>query len=385
MIPASPDVVVVGGGIVGCSAAAFLADAGARVTLVERDGLASGASGANSGVVQHPFDPVLAQLYRATLAAYRDLSALDAGFRLPEAPAGLLYCSRDGATVRDIAAGLAADFPELAVEVLSGPMLERLEPCLAPGLWACRVEMGFPVQPGASTYAYATLAERSGATIRLGRAATLQLRGEAVIGVTIDGRRTACDAVLVAAGPWTPAIIDPTGQWLPIRESWGVVVETDLPAGPAHVLEEAEIGAAIGSHSDLPNGTAAEDLVDVSLVPLGGTATIGSTFLREQPRPEAWTERILARAATFVPSVADAPIRSVRACARPLSLDGRPLVGPLSDRRDLFVCAGHGPWGISTGPGSARLIVDEMLGRDPDIPAELDPLRFGSWYALAGG
>ncbi len=122
---------------------------------------------------------------------------------------------------------------------------------------------------------------------------------------------------------------------------------------------------------------AADEHVDVSLVPLGGLATIGSTFLRRQPRPEAWTERILARAATFVPSVADAPIRGVRACARPQSIDGRPLVGRVADRRDLYVCAGHGPWGISTGPGSARLIVDEMLGLDPDIAVELDPGRFG--------
>ena len=106
-------------------------------------------------------------------------------------------------------------------------------------------------------------------------------------------------------------------------------------------------------------------------------ATVGSTFLRAKPRPEAWAERILARAATIVPSIADAPIRGVRACARPQSLDGRPLVGQVADRRDLFVCAGHGPWGISTGPGSARLIVDEILGLDPDIPVELDPRRFG--------
>ena len=56
------------------AAAAFLADGGARVTIVEREGLASGASGANSGVVQHPFDPILASLYRETVELYRDLS-----------------------------------------------------------------------------------------------------------------------------------------------------------------------------------------------------------------------------------------------------------------------------------------------------------------------
>ena len=115
---------------------------------------------------------------------------------------------------------------------------------------------------------------------------------------------------------------------------------------------------------------------DLSLVPLAGLATIGSTFLSREPDPAAWTERILARAATFVPAVVDAPIRGVRACARPLSIDGRPLVGAVPGRKGLFVCAGHGPWGISTGPASARLVVDEILGRRPAIPAELDPARF---------
>ncbi|MEO7667606.1 MAG: FAD-dependent oxidoreductase, partial [Dehalococcoidia bacterium] len=84
------DVVVIGGGIVGASAAAMLAAAGARVVLVEREGLASGASGANSGVVQHPFDPVLAELYTKTVALYRELSAAEVGFQLGSAPTGLL-------------------------------------------------------------------------------------------------------------------------------------------------------------------------------------------------------------------------------------------------------------------------------------------------------
>jgi glycine/D-amino acid oxidase-like deaminating enzyme len=93
--------------------------------------------------------------------------------------------------------------------------------------------------------------------------------------------------------------------------------------------------------------------------------------------PAAWMERILLRASRFVPGVAEAPIRGVRACARPLSADGRPLVGAVPGKRNLFVCAGHGPWGISTGPASARLVADLLLGREPAIPPELDPARFG--------
>jgi glycine/D-amino acid oxidase-like deaminating enzyme len=369
----SPDVVVIGGGIVGTAAAAFLVEAGARVTLVEREGLASGASGANSGVIQHPFDPVLAALYEETLLLYRELSVADLGFRLGDEPAGLMYVAPDEAAPRYVARLLADAFPELPNDVLTGPALERLEPALAPGLWACRVAMGYPVSPGASTYAYATRVERGGAHIRLGRTATLDRHGDTIRGVVVDGRTIACDAVLVAAGPWTPSIVDPTGQWAPIYRTWGVVVEIEIDNGPTHVLEGAEIGAAIGQPADT-------DHVDFSLMPLPGMATVGSTFLLGEPDHREWVERILGRATEFVPAVNDAPIRGSRACARPQSVDARPLIGAVPGLRRLYVCAGHGPWGISTGPASARLVVDQILGRGPAIPPELDVARLGALY-----
>jgi len=117
--------------------------------------------------------------------------------------------------------------------------------------------------------------------------------------------------------------------------------------------------------------------VHLSLVPLDGVAAIGSTFLAREPEPADWIERILTRAGAFVPAVTEAPIRGTRACARPQSMDGRPLIGRVPETPGLFICAGHGAWGISTGPASARLVVDEMLGRSPAIPAELAPGRFG--------
>jgi glycine/D-amino acid oxidase-like deaminating enzyme len=378
----APDVVVVGGGITGTATAAFLAGAGARVMLVERDGLASGASGANSGVVQHPFDPVLAGLYRETMALYRDLAASSNAFAIGERPSGLLYISTAEDAARRQAALIDGAFPELGAEVIEGEALRRLEPAAADELWACRVDVGYPVMPGASTYAYATLAEARGAVIRSGRAATLETRGDAVVGVRLAGQLIPAGAVVAAAGPWTPAVLDPSGRWAPIAARWGVVVEAELAAPPRHVLEEAGIEAVLdagGAGGGLEAGAAADvDEVEFSLVPLPGASAVGSTFLPFEPEPAAWMERILVRATRFVPGVADAPIRGVRACARPQSADGRPLIGPVPGKRNLFVCSGHGPWGISTGPASARLIADLVLGRAPSIPAELDPARFGA-------
>ena len=118
----APDVVVVGGGIVGTSAAAFLAEAGLAVTLLERVGVAAGASGRNSGVVQHPFDLALRTIHLDTVDAYRALGAdAELDLRLPSEPAGLLLVSLGTAGPRRIAVELAALWPDLSLIHISEP------------------------------------------------------------------------------------------------------------------------------------------------------------------------------------------------------------------------------------------------------------------------
>ena len=270
---------------------------------------------------------------------------------------------------------LAEAFPELPRDVVGGAILERLEPALAPGLWACRVGIGYPVQPGASTYAYATLAERRGVTIRQGRAADARRpRRHGRPGSSSTAGRSRPTRSSSRPGHGRPPSSTRPARGGRSANAGASSSSSELPAGPTHVLEEAEIGAAIGTGAH----EADPDLADFSLVPLAGIASVGSTFLAREPDPAAWVEPILRRASSFVPGVADAPIRGTRACARPQSADGRPLIGRVAGRRGLVVCAGHGSWGISTGPASARLAADLILGREPLIPAELDPARFGA-------
>lgn len=69
----SPDVAIIGGGILRLSAAALLAQEGLAVTVYERAAIGAGASGRNSGVIQRSFDPALAQIHASTIELYRTL------------------------------------------------------------------------------------------------------------------------------------------------------------------------------------------------------------------------------------------------------------------------------------------------------------------------
>jgi glycine/D-amino acid oxidase-like deaminating enzyme len=361
-----PDVAIVGGGIVGCAAAAFLAEAGARVELFERGGLAGAASGRNSGVIQHPFDPLMAELHAETLRHYRDLD----GFDLPDEPAGLLLLARERAPLEPAAAEVAAVQPELRPALLDPRELRRLEPRLGRKVWGCRLATGYPVRPAAATLAFAERARRAGAQLHEGRAAWPWVLGGRVRGLLEGGRHCAAGAVLVAAGPWAPQVIDPTGAWRPIVPVWGVVVDVDMDDPPRHVIEEVGVEGvgAKGADSGALNSL-------FSLVAAGGSVSVGSTFLTEEPEPASWAGVLRRAGETFVPALERARVESARACARPQSLDGRPLLGPAGAVDGLWVASGHGPWGISTGPASARLAADALLGRD-ELPEALRASRF---------
>ncbi|MEX2183693.1 MAG: FAD-dependent oxidoreductase [Chloroflexota bacterium] len=137
----SPDAIVIGGGIAGISAAAHLAEGGQRVVVIERTELAAGASGRNSGVVQHPFDPVLVGLHLETVELYRRLADEvdedgDGDFALPDRPTGLLSVTHDEDVARHEAAALAASHPELEPTFLDAAATQAQETPQPPGVAA---------------------------------------------------------------------------------------------------------------------------------------------------------------------------------------------------------------------------------------------------------
>lgn len=379
--PRSADVVIIGGGIIGCAAAAIMADRGARVVVVEATAIGAGASGRNLGAIQHPFDPVLADLYQESLSRYRALADVtDTDFAVSARPAGLLLLNRNADAAAAQARRMAAAFPELAPELVEAEELPRLEPGLAPGPSAVRLATGFPIPPASATAAWASVAEERGARLVIGSRASVTTEAGRATGVALEhGGAIAAGAVLVAAGPWSPALIDPGGAWRRIHPTYGVTLQLRLgDGGPRHVVEEDEVDDL--NRAAAATARAADALDDAdppslfSIASAAGISTLGSTFLANEPDPVHVQALLLRRAAEFLPAVVEAEIVGRRMCARPQSVDGRPFIGPVAGVDGLFVCAGHGPWGISTGPASAAIAARAILDRTRPRP-ELEAAR----------
>ena len=176
--------------------------------------------------------------------------------------------------------------------------------------------------------------------------------------------------MIVAAGPWTPEVIDPTRAWRPIVPVWGVVADVDLPDPPRHVLEEAGVEELAGGAETARTRRARCS----AWWPPTGACRSARRSCSSLPNPELWEGRLRRAGDRFVPGLRHAEVVGLRDLRRGRS----PSTGGRSWARcaaqeGLWVAAGHGPWGISTGPASARIVADALLGR-AEIP---EPLSVG--------
>lgn len=233
------DVVIVGGGVVGASAAYHLAAAGAgRVLLLERaDHLAAGSTGACAGGFRHQFSSeVNVRLSQASVPMIVGFTQ-EHGLPLDVAQDGYLFLVRSEALWRDFVAanelhhrlGVQAELlsPEQAEELAPGISLDGL-------VGATYGPRDGIADPSGLTQGYGTLARRAGAVLELGVDVTgVRASGDRVTGVETSGGNVDAPAVVNAAGAWAGLLASSVGIELPLEPiPRHVLVTGGFPGAP---------------------------------------------------------------------------------------------------------------------------------------------------------
>lgn len=347
------DVVVIGGGIVGCATAYYLARDGASVALLERGRTASEATGASAGMLAPVAEAKrLGPFLHLVVAALRDYPAAVADI---EAASGVStgYNQRSilrvAFSVEDEAKFDNAlpmyDEARLPYKRLDGAAARAEEPALGPG---CISAILSP-EEGQVAPRQITQAFRFGATLHGAKvfenteAVGLETRYRTVTGVrTMEGVVSA-NAVVVAAGAWSSrfeALLNTRVSVHPVRGQ--LVVLKNLPTPVRHVLYSYGGYAVPTADGRLLVGATQEEVGYVSRSTVAGV------------------RQVLEGGQRLVPSIMDAEIDEVWAGLRPGSSDAMPILGPADGWENVWLATGHYRNGILLGPYTARLLAASM-------------------------
>lgn len=381
-----PDVVVVGGGVIGAACAREAARRGMSVTLVERAELAAGASGRNHGLLLTPPDAELVPMFRASRDVYGEAAdGAAAPFGLDPEPLGFLIAAvedeAERAAGREEAERIAASGVPCAELDAAG--VRELEPMLSDAIvegWL--LEDGWRLDPAALTV---SLALSAGVDVRRHLTVRGLVAGDGgVRGVVTDAGTIEADEVVVAAGPWTPPLLRPLGVDLPVAGARGWLVHLASDTPPVARLVERAGWHAVGGEEEMSR-LGAEGLIQgAPRLDVGtllqpnpdGTLLIGGSRQRvvaPEPEDPSVPRELTRRAVELAPSLGGARVLGSWWGIRPITPDGRPIVARAGE--GLVVATGHGSQGVILGGGTARLVGSILAGEDPPFGAAPFALR----------
>jgi glycine oxidase len=363
---AGAEVIVVGGGLIGCAIARELAQLGARVEVIERDRVGAEASGAAAGMLGAQAETSNATMTRLGVesrALFREILAAlrgETGVDVEHWEEGTLYLAFNEADEAETATRIGwQQAGGLPVERLAAAEARRLEPRINPEL---RSAVLFPddgrVDNLQLTLAYAESAKRAGATVREGvTARRVTSVGGKLTGVETDHGAFEAEVVINAAGAWAAELLPE--RPLPVRPVRGQMLEL-ASAEPMfrHALYSARGYAVARRDGRLLLGSTREEVGFDKRVTAAGMA------------------KILEAANELSPELGNLRLQRAWAGLRPASSDGLPLIGPVPGLEGYFVATGHFGNGILLAPVTARLISQCIRGERPEWIEVVGPARF---------
>ncbi len=404
--------IVVGAGIVGLSTAWFLQEHGVSVTVVDRTGVAAGASWGNAGWIAPALsiplndprtlryalrslpnraapvrippsiDPALwkfllrfatncresswKRAVRANLtlndecmAAYDVLVSNGVDAPVTDAPITALFrTSADAEHLLEQLQRLRDAGQPSSAKQLSGAEVRELVP-LASSAVAVGVRINGQrfVDPGQFVHALARSVVERGAALDTVDVADVRISGDGVAVQPTSGPALTAHVAVIATGAWLPGLVR---RWVrvPVQAGRGYsfTVPVERPvSGPIYLPE-----------------------VRVACTPLDGKLRV--TSMMELRRPEAppsaaVVDAMVDSTSQFLDGVRWAERDEIWVGPRPLSPDGRALIGQLAEKR-IFVAGGHGMWGMKQGPATGWLLAEQITtGTQPPGLCGFDPLR----------
>jgi glycine/D-amino acid oxidase-like deaminating enzyme len=385
-----PDVIVVGGGVIGCAVAYELARRSARVLLLDKSlpGRATSASagglwpvgeavGLGCGVIYHtarangqttdagdvvgptPLPDPFRDFLVASNARFpelagelRDLTGVDIEY----APgAGLLFLIYDDRE-RCFAEGVRRSLPaETRLEILSREEVTRLEPRLTPDLLgAALLEGEHQVNPMLLAEAFKRAAVRLGAGFRPDtRVTALRCAGGRLTGVEVGAEFLPCAAVVNAAGAWAGRLAATAGLDLPVAPVRGQIVLTEtLPPVLNACLSSSTCYLAQKTHGEVLIGSTTEHAgFDVSVT------------------PEA-IQALCRGAVRAVPLLRQVRVKRTWAGLRPGTPDELPILGPVAGLEGYVNAAGGFRTGIVASPLTGRVVAQAVCEEATDVALE---------------
>jgi D-amino-acid dehydrogenase len=380
------EAIVIGGGIVGASAAYHLACGGAETLLLDRadEGRATdaGAGIVSPATSSRAGSDAWFELAAAAAAYYPELDETlreETGVETGYSPRELLSVAVDEAEVEaferarggvdDRSERVDGPAPGSVTELSADEARERFPPLAAPRR-ALLIDGAARVDGRAFADAMLAAGTEHGLAVARESATEILVDGGRTVGVATDERRYDAEVVVIAGGAWSAAFGEQLGVDVPVEPMRGQIAHLRVD-GDRHGGDSTESWPIVSGFREhylvpWPDGRVAA----------GATREPDAGF---DPRTTAGGVReVLSEALRVAPGLAGAELAEVRVGLRPASADGLPVLGGVPGVEGAHVATGHGATGLHLGPYSGKLIAQAVRGETPETA--LDPFgieRFG--------
>jgi 4-methylaminobutanoate oxidase (formaldehyde-forming) len=380
-LPASADIIIVGGGIVGCSVAYHLAKRGLDVLLLERHQFTSGSTWHAAGLVgQLRSNANITRLLGYSVELYEKLEA-ETGYATGwKRNGGLrLACNQDRWTEVKRQATTARSF---------GLEMHLLSPAEAQALWpimqiddvvgAAFLPTDGQASPSDITQALVKGARMAGAQLVEGASVEeILVEDERVRGVMVGEHRVTCGKLVLCGGLWTAALAARVGVAVPLSAVHHQYIVTEAIPGVTPGLPTLRDPDRLTYYKEEVGGLVMGGY-EPNPIPWAGGAVPEDFAFRLLADDWDHFEPIMALSLGRVPALAEAGVKQMINGLESFTPDGNWIIGEAPEVRNLFVGAGFNAFGIASAGGAGMALAEWVADGEP--PFDLWPVdirRFG--------